>query len=432
MNRVTLHILHSEPSDDFGELRLARIHEQPGARVALWDGLPPPAIPETTNIAPTAIQGDIDNHRAYAEALPDGLRLGQVDLPARLAPCVGVGMIHALLALHHAGQHHGVLVPQRVMLGLDGGVVIFGRGRREGSREHDTEQALAILRSLSIAPASTGLREIYDELRTEVSSEDREALAAFIAQAMPRSPPITSHVTLQIGPAHDSLDEVLHDLGTDPSEGHGLLDPYTAYPTAPDAEYTAELTSGSIDTTGGQPLALSLWTRLAAPPQHAAPLDRFNEIDGSPSQCLKELLHDEATDTLPTLIGGEVNPFLLRASDTTEETPLRGQTLDAFEYTPAHPDKDGDGDTAVYDTRVTRRHGELDRIESLDRIKALEDRLAAAEARVVPTPPTPSSNATYPTLHDDRPRSTFARAETYLVALGAAVIAAALVYLIMS
>lgn len=430
MNRVTLHILHSEPSDDFGELRLARIHEQPGSRVALWDGLPPPAIPDAPDIAPTAIQGDIDNHRAYAEALPEGLRLAQVDLPARLAPCVGAGVIHAVLTLRGASQHHGVLVPQRVMLGIDGRVVLFGRGRREGSREHDTQQALAILRSLSIAPASTELHEVYDELRAEVSSEDREALAAFIARAMPPSPAVTSHVTLQIGPAHDSLDEVLHDLGTDPSEGHGLLDPYTPYRATPDAEHTAELTSGSIDTTGGQPLALSLWTRLAAPPQHAAPQDRFDEIDGSPSQCLKALLHDEATDTLPTLIGGEVNPFLLRASDATEDTPLRGQTLDAFEYTPAH--RDEDGDTAVYDTRVSRRHGEVDRIESLDRIKALEDRLAAAEARALPSPPVPVSDATYPTVHTQRPRSTFARAETYLVALGAAVIAAALVYLVMS
>lgn len=375
MSIVTLHVLHRENSHDFGELRLAALPENDGERVLVFNGLPPSPIDDHPGLAPTLLQGDLDGKRAYAECIPQGMRLSEVVLPAELGAYVGGQLLKAVEALHDSGAIHGLILPERVLLGRDGEVVLFGRGRRGGSRKLDNSALKEIFRSLNLLPHDTTLSGARDSLLAAAEGGAPEALARFIQRELPPQGTILDQLYLRIGPSMDSLDEVVPDLGTDPGEERGLFDSWGT--TTGTGEHTAELTS-SERQPHGPPLAMKLWTTLAAPPRHPAPPERFREVDGEPSRGIRALLADEPPDTLPALIGGDVHPFLVAPSGEATDADLE----DSAVRTLSPVLDDHDGDTAVYNTRSPDMSRAMREAAVEGQLAAMEARLADAEQRL--------------------------------------------------
>jgi hypothetical protein len=371
VNVVTLHLHHSAPSDDFGVLRRAAPALDPEARVLLWDGLPPAVVPESPWIAGVVLQGDVDGHRVYAEQVPPGLPLDEVDLPAPLLPPVLAAAAAGLAVLHDHGQVHGMVRPSRIWLGADGSVVLVGRGRRGGEGALDRDALSALAARLGGAQA---------RLDGTIAPEVVDGLGAVVEAALPARLAVLDQVHLQVGPSPDSLDEVVPDIGPD-VEGRGLLDRWalTTHHGHTDEPGTGEATDAG--TGASSPLALTLWTTLAAPARHPAPPDRFRAVDGEPSRGLRALLLEEPPDSLPTLLGGEVGAFLL-----SEETDPTGVALLPVDYALTDPEvtpalHDEDGDTAIYNVHEERLREALRKADTRSALAELEARVRAAEKR---------------------------------------------------
>lgn len=374
VNIVTLHVLLSEQSADFGMLRFAAPALEPDARVALWEGLPPPAIPEHPGIATVVLQGDLEHHRCYAEQVPQGMRLSDVHVPASLSAWVGAKLLDALLALHEGGEVHGRIAPDRVVLGVDGRVVVIGRGRRGGTEEHDRDDVRAILRALGVQGTTEEPRRLCDRLTAAADPTDGQALGSLITSRRPEGRKVIERLHLHVGPMPSSLDEVVPDLGPDKAEP-GLLDRW-ALTSQNTGESTAELTDGG--RTAASPMVLTLWTRLAAPPEHPMPGARFRQVQGVASRGLQVLLAEEPPDGLPALLAGDVPPFLLGDTESPTDHPFH----DTFETTDPEltPGIDDDPDTVIYDMSQTSMRAALLEADAKT-IDRLEKRLADAERR---------------------------------------------------
>lgn len=375
MNVVTLHVLRSQHSADFGLLRLAAPALEPEARLVVFEGLPPAPVSPSPHLAPVVLQGDLDGHRVYAEQLFEGVLLSEIEPPPSLAAWIGSGLLAGLRALHQAGVIHGRVAGDRVQLGTDGSIVLFGRGRVGGSPAHDRLGAQEVLADLGMTmDPETDLESLHTRLRATSDPSDGQALAALVQAALP---PVTvqSHAHVQIGPTPDSLDEVQPDLGPDESTSPGLLDRWAVTTHHDTDEHTAELTGSASGSSS--PLTLTLWTALAAPPEHPPPADRFDAIQGEPSRGLRALLVAEPPDSLPGLASGRVQPFLLGM----EEQSITDSGEDGFteELTPA----DDDGDTAIYDLRERELLEAIRKADARTRIADLEARVSDAERRAI-------------------------------------------------
>ena len=379
MNVVTLHVLKDRPSADFGMVRVAAPALDPDARVVVFDGLPPDPIPTSPHVAPVVLQGDVDGHRVYAERVPVGLGLHELELPPSMAPWIGAGLLAALAHLRQCGLVHGRVAADRVQVGMDGSIVLFGRGRVGGTFERDRAGADDILAVLDLtADSEVDLDDVLTHLRSAADPSDGQALGA-IVRKLHKDLTVLDQIHIQVGPTPDSLDEIQPDLGPDRAHEPGLLDRWSVTTHhGGSLEHTDELT-GSVPHSSS-PLALTLWTALAAPVQHAPPDDRFSAVDGEPSRGLRALLVEEPPDTLPGLLGGAVPAFLLDADvslddddDTTEDTPYSGiSPLD---------DEEEDGDTAVYDMRDMALSEAIRKADRLTTIADLEARISDAERR---------------------------------------------------
>ena len=137
-----------------------------------------------------------------------------------------------------------------------------------------------------------------------------------------------------------------------------------------------------------------LWTTLAAPAQQPCPPDRFAEVAGEPSRGIRALLADEAPDTLPALIGGDIPAFLLSETDQDADPIAPLGVGAAYGSDTLH---DTDGDTAIYDTRSPSMDRAMREAAVEGQLAALEARLAEAEQRLraQPTPPTPPPAAVF-------------------------------------
>ncbi|TVQ91436.1 MAG: hypothetical protein EA397_10320 [Deltaproteobacteria bacterium] len=374
MSIITLHVLHRESSDDFGELRIAALPDGDGERVVVFDGLPPNEIGAHPGLPSSSLQGDLDGKRAYTEEVPRGVRLSDHPLPAALGPVVGAKLLAAMRAIHDQGGVHGLICAQRVQLGVEGEVVLFGRGRRGGSPELDREALSTLLDAIQAPGEGLDLEEREGWLQAE--PDQTQALAAHVRRVMPGQGTILDQLYLRVGANLDSIDEVIPDLGTDPGANDGLFDPWGT--TTGTGDHTAELTSNEARTTG-PPLAMHLWTTLAAPPKHPCPPDRFAEVDGEPSRGIRALLADEAPDTLPALIGGDIPPFLLNQTDEDSD-PIAPLGLSATYGSSTLLDTEGD--TAIYDTRSPAMNRAMREAAVEGQLAALEARLAEAEQRL--------------------------------------------------
>lgn len=375
MNVVTLHVLSSGPSADFGLVRLAAPALEPQARVLLFDGLPPPPLPDIPGIAPVVLQGDVDNHRAYAEQITEGVTIKRLSVPAEVRAWVGKHLLDALLALHAAGQSHGLVSADRVLLGVDGSVTLFGRGRVGGSAEHDLKAATGLLSRIGIELNGRDLTAARRALEGRIAEEDAEILGAVVADNLPEQS-IVDQVYVHVGPTPDSLDEVVPDFGPDKADGRGLLDRWSVTTHAGQDEATDELTGSAASSTS--PLALTLWTSLAAPPAHRPPPDRFDKVAGQPSRGMRALLIEEPPDSLPAMVGGAIDPFLLQMPEPTmEPTPVTIELTDP-ELTPA---RDEDPATAVYHLRDLELRSVIEEADTKTVLADLRARISEAEER---------------------------------------------------
>lgn len=384
MNVVTLHILHAEPSADFGLLRLATPALDPEARVVLWEGLPPSPPIEDPCLAPVVLQGDVGGQRVYAEQVPTMVRLADVDISPGIAGWVGQQLVSALLALHGAGRVHGSVDAHRVFLGTEGQVVLAGSGRQGGSEAHDLGALVQLLHGLGLPiTPSLSVREIARQL--PLDTPDASLLGQRVRARIGHRPPVIGQVYVQVGPSPDSLDEVVPDLGPDGTDGEGLLDRWSVR-TSSSGELTYDPTGATERTDAGagasSPLALTLWTRLAAPPEHTPPRDRFEGVMGEASRGLRALLLEEAPDSLPALLGGDVGPFLLDPSESSEDDLESVTDNFDLEITPGlDPDMDEDGDTAVYTLHEELLARAVRKADAQTALADLEARITEAEQR---------------------------------------------------
>jgi len=181
---------------------------------------------------------------------------------------------------------------------------------------------------------------------------------------------------MHIGPTPDSLDEVVPDFGPDAARGTGLLDRWAVTTSGGQAEHTDELTGSVASSTS--PLVLTLWTALAAPPEHTPPADRFQKVAGQPSRGIRALLVQEPPDSLPAMIGGAIQPFLMEMPEhTSEPTPITVEATDP-EYTFSGDD---DPATAVYHLRDLEVKSVIQEADQRTTLADLRARISEAERR---------------------------------------------------
>lgn len=308
MRAVGLHLFPLRAGTGLGDVRLAAPARSTDERVALWHGLPPAPLPDHPGIAPVVLEGEIDGRRTYAEQVPRGVRPSEHPLPRPLAPYVAARALEALHFLHGAGQVHGAVGSDRIVVGTGGEVVLFGRGRQGGHPRMDLVAALSLCpEDLEITLLDADAPRMVARIEAEAPHDARDRLAAWVREVV-TDPPVAEQVVLTSEDhAEDGVDEIVPDLGPD-AEGSGILDRWSlsSTPGLTPGETTAEM--GSTQPAIG----ISLWTRLSAPPEHPPPPDRFAGVQGTPSRALASLLAEEPPDVLPGPLVGAVPAFVMQ------------------------------------------------------------------------------------------------------------------------
>lgn len=353
MNVVILHVLSRHKSHDYGTMWVAAPGLSPDERVIVWEGLPPLPVPDLQGVPPVVLVGELDGRRAYVERVPNGVWMSAHAPPSELLPYVVHRVLEALAGLHRARQVHGALGTDRVWLGEDGEVVLIGRGRRGGIAGLDMVAAVSLLPgdAEETLPGEDAA-QAAQEIARRVQGGDRARLAAWVRERLPARPAVAEQIVLTVGDdASDSADEVVPDLGpdtgSDSGEG-GILDRWAVTTaTGRTPEHTPEVTDGR--GTSQQRLALTLWSKLSAPPEHPPDPERFRAIEGVASRGLRALLADEPPDALPLPLVAHIGAFA--ASDGEADQPtLSGRSPAPAPSVGRHP-------TPTSVAREARRRG---------------------------------------------------------------------------
>lgn len=344
MTTVLVELLATESSLDFGELRIVRSIDRPHERVFLWDGPPPAPTTGHQGLAPVTLQGHIQGHQVYGEAVPAGVWLHEAQPPPELMPLVVVRLLEALSVLHRAHQVHGAVTPERVVIGHEGQVVLVGRGRRGGRPGLDSVGAMSMLADAEeqTLPGEDPL--VAAEILSKVIEPGHaERLAAWArAQPADAEPEVVQTMVITLGgdPDDHGADEVVPDIGPDLSSGDGLLERWMPAGTSSFSEHTAEVTDG--DGGDVQRIALALWSRLGAA-SASPPADRFDAVIGTASEGIRALVEHEPLGGLPAPLHGDPGDYLRPSPQPSEEPTL------AFTFQPAAPSIDEEEATAVLD-----------------------------------------------------------------------------------
>jgi hypothetical protein len=286
MGHALFHVLRPGwHTAETGVVAIARPGVALDERVVLLHGYRPRNAPSHRAIAPVVLAGEVDERLVYVERIPDGALLADVVLPADLYAVVVRDVLDGLDTLHEAGLVHGAVAADRVAIGVDGEVVLFGRGRSGGSARIDVADALGLFpdaRALAAGSAAAAARLIGED----VLPDDRHRLAEFVAESRVSSTEVSSHpIVLTL---RGDVDEVVPDLGEE-SGGEGLFDAGTGH-----SESTATRTEG-VPTDRSR----ALWGQVAAPMLHAPPSGRFGAVQGVPSRAILTLVAESTPDVLP-------------------------------------------------------------------------------------------------------------------------------------
>lgn len=295
MNVVILRV-HERRDVDGVEWWLAAPALAPDEQVVVWRGIAPRAMPEHLGVAPVVLVGEVEGRVGYAERVPRGILWCDADLPPGLASWVSFRVLAALLAMHRAGVVHGSVGGDRVILGLDGSVVMFGWGRRGATQAAD----------LAAVPPPTA----------DPPADASQRLAEWVASTLVVPPPTEDTVALVVRPDSAS-DEVVPDLGPDASAG--ILDRWSVTTATGRPEELTPAAGGLGGQTGGDRFEADTWARLDLP-LPAGPAGRFEGVGPAAARAIRALLADEPPEMLPGLRQHRVGSFLGVTIGADEQT----------------------------------------------------------------------------------------------------------------
>jgi hypothetical protein len=302
-----------------------------GQPVTVWPGQPPA---RSASLHPAVAlplgQGQGPSGPCWVEHRPGRWALSDLRQSMDTAAAIQITaqLADGLAALHAAGQIHGAVEAQAVVLAPGGAPTWIGAGRIEGSPEADVDALMSLLTALiehppqlqpfgSAASLAARLREHLD---------NPVSLAPWLAHQPPQPPSEQTQVVLQLVPM-GQLDEVQPDIGAD-AEGRGLLDRWR--PLTSDLEYTEDPTDAvdmaQFHTQTRQHVLSALFTAL----------DAAVDTPHSPSAlpALRTLLQTEPLDPVPTVNGlahGPIhNPVGVteRTADVVEHTQPTPETTE--------------------------------------------------------------------------------------------------------
>jgi hypothetical protein len=302
---ITLHLFRSPDEVGISDVLLAAPGQSPEERVALWSGVPP-RVPADDRLAPVVLVGEIDGRPMYAEKLPRGPLLSELEVPEALRSYVLAEVLQAVHALHQGGTAHGGVGASAVVLGEDGRVVLAGAGRQGGRETLDLFAALTLFPSMSdVTLHDAEVAGLIEEMRARAHEHAQEELALFVLrQAL--EPVVVAQAVLLVGANEDAVDEIVPDLGPERTDSHGILDRW-AVTTTTGGDVTEEVSA----TSPG--LAVTLWNRLLAPPEHPPPPDRFAQVEGKPSRAIIGLLTEQHPEILPLPVAAGIGAFVVTA-----------------------------------------------------------------------------------------------------------------------
>lgn len=276
MNVVILHV-HERRDVDGADWWIASPALAPDERVVVWRGLPPALGAESRGVAPVVLVGEVDGRLHYAERVPRGISWADApDLPPEIAAWVSIRVLGAVLALHRGGYVHGAVSSERVMLGEDGAVVLFGAGRRGATQAAD----------LAAVPPPIG----------DPAADAPARLAAWVRERL--LPPQGADMIAMVVRPETGSDEVVPDLG--PDHAAGILDRWAVTTATGRAEELTPAAMGLTAFSAADRFEIDTWARLAAPlPPGRA--DRFDGVGAAAARSIRALLADEAPESLPAM-----------------------------------------------------------------------------------------------------------------------------------
>lgn len=268
----------------------------PGERLLVWEGLIPVPLAEHPSVASVVFTADLDGRRVYAERVPRGVRLDDVDLPPGVQELVVVRLLEGVAHLHRHRLLHGNVTKAHVFLGVHGEVVLGGRGRKGGIPALDLVAAVGMLPGPGEETLPGESAELAAaELSRRVPPDALGRLAALVESRIATHVPL-ARITLGTSLA-EGTDEVVPDLGPDHSD-HGILD---RWGTTTATGSTGETTPAARTDAGAGPAIdqkEELWSRVAR--VVATPMDAGPDLP----RVVRELLASEATVVLgmPTVV----------------------------------------------------------------------------------------------------------------------------------
>jgi len=260
-------------------------------KLVLWPGAGPVERPFHPALALLVGVGRLDGEQVWAEELPAGRLLADLDPGAGPVASAFSDLVDALAALHALGFAHGGLDASSVVVGPEGSGHLLG-----ALGEGEIDEDLRALRTL--------LDRWVPELGEPGHTSDLLDLGALAIALRGREQTwpgqLTDDEQREEGPtlelqldALGSVDEVGFDLGPDEHE-RGLLDTWAG------RSLSSEEPTGSVPRIeDGRGALTAVLAHLAAGIARDADPDRFRAAEGRPSRAVKALLADEPLDPLP-------------------------------------------------------------------------------------------------------------------------------------
>ncbi|MCB9795521.1 MAG: hypothetical protein H6741_22675 [Alphaproteobacteria bacterium] len=279
-----------------------------GPRVTAWPGDTPPRPPKHRSLTrPVKQELLLPEGPHWLELRPPGALLSELgELAEGDLAMLLLDLAEALAALHAAGQVHGAVDAEHVVIAPGGKAVLIGAGRQQGTAEADAHALRMLMATLWPAEAKAPppdpgpeAAEVLAEslagwLEYEYPGHSAFHLGGRSLSLCPETPPEVEYLD-DVG----GLDEVGVDLGPE-GGGRGLLDPWTT------GHSTATRTREGEPEDGDEAPRTALLGRLMSPTEREADPGRFEGREGEAAQALRELLAEEPLDALHAPVAASV------------------------------------------------------------------------------------------------------------------------------